>query len=81
MRTGSGMSEESADLVRSLVRQDVLELAGLLLDFRLAVERKAVSEQAFGKSMPANNVRSALAPPRGEFDYRASIAGGNAGGL
>jgi len=75
------MSEESADLVRSLVRQDVLELAGLLLDFRLAVERKAVSEQAFRKSMSSDNVRGALAPARGEFDDRTPIAGGNARGL
>ena len=75
------MPKERADFIGSLVRQDVLELAGLLLDLRLAVERKAVGEQALRQPMAADNVRGALAPTRGELDDRASIASGDAGGL
>ena len=44
MRTGAGVAEEGTDLFRRFGRQDVLKLAGLLLDFGFAVERQAVGE-------------------------------------
>jgi len=47
MRTCLRMPEETADLIGGLRRQDVLKLAGLLLDFRLAVHGQAMREQAF----------------------------------
>ena len=33
VRAGAGVAEEGANLVRGFGREDVLELAGLLLDF------------------------------------------------
>ena len=45
---GSRVAEERANLIRRSGREDVLELAGLLLDFRLALHGKAVGEQALG---------------------------------
>jgi len=44
MRTGTGVAEKPADLVGRLRGEDVLEPAGLLLDFRLAVQCQAVGE-------------------------------------
>jgi hypothetical protein len=42
------MAEESTDLVSHFGREDVLEFAGLLLDFGFAIHRQAVGEQAGG---------------------------------
>jgi hypothetical protein len=42
------MSQERADFVGSAGRENVLELAGLLLDFGLAVHGETVGKQAFG---------------------------------
>src|SRR6267142_6657755 len=44
MRACAGMIEEGADFVGGFGRQDMLELAGLLFDFRFAVHSKAVGE-------------------------------------
>ena len=67
MRAGAGVTEKGADLFGSFLREDVFELAGLLLDLGLAVEGQAVSEQALGQAMTANNVGGALASADGEF--------------
>ena len=53
---GAGMAEESADFVRGFGRENVLELAGLLLNFGFAVERQAVGEEAFGEAVSSDNV-------------------------
>jgi len=42
------MAQERADLVGRFRRENVLELAGLLLDFGFAIHREAVSEDALG---------------------------------
>src|SRR5207248_1978987 len=68
VRAGTGMSQERADLLGRFLREDVLELAGLLLDFRLAVHGQAVGEQSFGQAMATNDVSGALASARREFD-------------
>lgn len=76
-----GMAEEGADLIGGFERQDVLELAGLLFDLRLAVESEAVGEQAFGQAMSADDVGGTLAPASSEFHDHAAVADGDAVGL
>ena len=58
------MSEERADLVGGFRREDVLELAGLLLDFGFAVHGEAVGEQALGQPVAANDAPGAAAASR-----------------
>ena len=74
VRAGARMAEEGADLVGGFGRKDVLELAGLLLDFGLAVHGQAVGEQALGQAMAADDVGGALAAAGGEFDDQAAVA-------
>ena len=45
------MIEEGADFVGRFGREDVFELAGLLLDFGFAVHGERVGEEAFGETM------------------------------
>ena len=71
MRACSRMSQERADLIRRFGRENVLELAGLLLDFRLAVHRQAVGEQALGQTVAANDAAGPLAAARSQFDDHA----------
>jgi hypothetical protein len=54
------MTQEGAYLVGGFGGQNVLELAGLLLDFGLAVHGKAVGEQALGKAVAADDVGGTL---------------------
>ena len=65
---GSWMAQEGADFVGRFRGQDVLELAGLLLDFGFAVHGERVGEQTLGQAMAANNVGGALTSARREFD-------------
>src|SRR5207247_8399778 len=58
------MTQKRADLVRGFGREDVFELARLLLDFRLAIQSQAVSKQPLREPVPANDVGGALAPRR-----------------
>jgi len=73
MRACAGMAQKGADLVRSFGRKDVLELAGLLLDFSFAVHGETVSEETLGQAMPADDTAGALASARGEFDNHRAI--------
>jgi len=59
--TGSGVAEESANLVGGSGRENVFELAGLLLDFRFAIHCKTVGEEALGETMAADNAARAVA--------------------
>ena len=68
------MPQESANLIRCLSRQDVLKLAGLLLNFGLAVHGKRVREEPLRKPMPPNDVRSPLASTSGEFNNQRAFA-------
>ena len=68
MWAGLRMSQERAYLVRSFGRENVLKLAGLLFDFRLAIHGKAVSKQAFSQPVPANDICGLLATPLGKFN-------------
>src|SRR5207245_11748802 len=58
MRTSARMPEEGANLVGSFRRQNVLEFAGLLFDFRFAVHGQAVGEQPLGKAVAADDAAS-----------------------
>lgn len=48
VRTRPWMPKERADLVRSLWRKDVLELASLLLNFGLAIHGQTVGKEPLG---------------------------------
>ena len=74
MRASLWVSQECANLICSFRRKDVLELARLLLDLRLAIHRQAVGEQALGQSMPANYVSRSLTSLGSEFDNHAAVA-------
>ena len=75
MRAGARVSEEGAYLVGGFGREDVFELAGLLLDFRFAVHGQAVGEQALGQAMAADDAAGAFAAARSEFHDQSAIAG------
>lgn len=60
MWTGLGMVQEGADLVGRFRREDVLKLAGLLLDLGFTVEGKAIGEQALCQPMTSNDVSRLL---------------------
>src|ERR1700722_13673892 len=68
VRTGSGVSEERANLVRRFRRKNVFELASLLLDLRFTVKGKAVGKKPPREPVPPDNAASALAPARSELD-------------
>src|SRR5579862_8960625 len=79
--TSSGMTEEGADFVGGLGRENVLELAGLLLDLRFAVESQAVGEQALGQAVAANDVGRPQSAARSKFHDQAAITCRHAGWL
>ena len=81
MRTRTRVAEESADLVRRLGRQNVLELACLLLDFGFAVHCQTVGKQALGQAVTANDVARPLTSLRSELHDHAAVAYRNAGRL
>jgi hypothetical protein len=68
------MSEERADLIGRFRRQDVLKLAGLLLDFRFAVHRQTVGKEPLGQPMAADNAARAFPSARREFDNQRSVS-------
>jgi len=71
------MIEESADLVGGFGREDVLELASLLLDFGFAIHGERIGEEALGETVAADDVGGALVASRGELDDGGTVAGGN----
>src|SRR5580700_6276408 len=73
MRAGSRMSQERADLVGRTGREDVLELAGLLLDLGFAVHGKAIGEKALGQAMTTNDAAGLVAPTKRKGHYRAAV--------
>ena len=75
MRTRTRVAEESADLVRRLGRQNVLELACLLLDFGFAVESERIGEQPLGKAMAPDDISRSLSSPFSKFHQNAAITG------
>src|SRR5271155_2633695 len=74
MRAGARMTEESTNLVRSLERKDMLELAGLLLDFRFAVHCEAVGKKPFGEAMSTNDAASPFAPAGRKLYDQSTVA-------
>src|SRR6266498_3977257 len=55
----------------------MLELARLLLDFRLAVERKTVGKQSLGESVTPDDVSCPMASAIREVDHETTVANGN----
>lgn len=64
MRAGPRVVEEGANLVGCLRRQNVLELAGLLLDFGLAIHREGVGEKPLGQPVTTDDIGGSLEPAR-----------------
>src|SRR5271166_214744 len=60
MRARTRVSKKCADLVRCFGRQNMLELARLLLDFGFAVHGERIGKQPLRQPMPANDVGRAL---------------------
>ncbi len=54
----------------------MLELASLLLDFRLAFERQTVREQPLRQPMPPNDIRRPLPSTRRQFNHHTSVSHG-----
>ncbi len=73
MRAGPGVSEEGANLICRFRRKNVLKLAGLLLDFRLAIHRQAVGEKAFGETVAADDAAGAFTASRSEFHDQCTV--------
>ena len=69
------MPKERADFVSSFRRKNMLELAGLLLDLGLTVQRQAIGKKSLGQPMSANHIRRALSASWREFDDHAAFAG------
>src|SRR5580704_15492077 len=60
VRASSRMPKKRADFIRRLGRKNVLELAGLLLDFRLAVHGQAIGKETLRQPMPPDDAARAL---------------------
>ena len=73
------MIEESADLVGGFGREDVLELASLLLDFGFAIHGERIGEEALGETVTADDVGGALVASLGELDDGGAVTGRNSG--
>ena len=71
------MPQERADFVGRTRREDVLELTGLLFDFRFAVHGEAVGEESFRQPVAPNNAAGATAASRGKGHDSAAIADEN----
>ena len=81
MRTSARVVEEGADFVGGFGGQNVLELAGLLFDFGLAVHGERVGEETFGEAVAADDVGGALHAAGREFDDQGAVSNGNTGGF
>src|SRR5512140_4015686 len=77
VRAGLRMAQECANLVGGFGREDVLELARLLLDLGFAVEREAVGEQTFREPVTPDDIPRPLASAIREADYETAVANGN----
>jgi hypothetical protein len=69
------MSQEAANLIRGFGRENVFELAGLLFDFRFAVQGQAIGEQTLGQAMATDDVGGALAAAGSELNDPAAVPG------
>ena len=74
MGAGLRMAEEGADLIRSFRRQDMLELAGLLFNFRFAIHGQTIGEKALCQTMPADDATCTLAAALRKFDDHCAVA-------
>ena len=68
------MSEKSADFICRFWGQDVLELTGLLFDFRFAVHGEAIGEESLRQPVTADDAGGATAAARRKGYDSAAIA-------
>src|SRR5512136_1109354 len=71
--TGARMPQEGADAVGGVRREDVLELAGLLLDLGLVLHVQGLGEEALRQAVAADDVGGALPAARGELDDQVAV--------
>src|SRR5437870_13589383 len=71
------MTQKGTNFVGCFWREDVFELARLLLDLRLAIQSQAVGKQPLRKPVPADDVGRALAPARCKLDNHAAVTNRN----
>ena len=75
VRTCFRVTQEGADAVRRFRRQDMLELAGLLLDYRLVRYPQSLHEQDFRQPVTSDDVFCALAAAIRELNGLQSMLG------
>jgi len=73
--TGLRMAEERTDLVCHFWRENVLKLAGLLLDFVFVLDLESLREKAFREAMSPDDVFSALLAGRSEVHDELAMRG------
>ena len=79
MGAGAWVDQEAADLLRGLRREDVLELAGRLLDLGFVIEMQGFSKKPFRQTMAADDVLGPLPAPVGELNDGAAVLGHDVG--
>src|SRR5882724_6225325 len=73
VRTGRRMTQERTDFIRSFLRKNVFELAGLLGDLGLVLHVQAVGKEPLGQPMPPNDVSGALSSASSHLDHVAAF--------
>jgi len=73
VRASSWVPKKRADLVGRFRRQNMLEFAGLLLDFRFTVHGQAVCEEALCEAMAADDASGLFASAGSELNDQRSI--------
>ena len=68
MGTGSRVPEEGTDFLGDLGRENVLKLAGLLLNFFFVLHLQGLREETFGKTMATNDIGGTLLAHRSEVN-------------
>src|ERR1700676_750284 len=81
MRARTRVSEKCTDLIRRFRRKNMLKLASLLLNFRFAIHRQAVSKKSLGQTMTPDNIAGALPSTRREFDDQRAVSNRRGHGL
>ena len=73
VRAGLRVSQERTDAIRSFGREDVLELARLLLNFSLVINPQRFHKKSLRQPVPANYVLRALAAAVGEIQGNVPV--------
>jgi hypothetical protein len=68
------MPQECADFIGRLGRENVLELACLLLDFGFAIHGQAIRKEPLRQSVPPDNAARAFSASCGKLHNQLTIA-------